>query len=1208
MDFINLKNLQNKNPSQDSLPNNYDIKTKSNEINFVENFELKEYNVEKFNFELNTPTILNSRTLRSEYYSESNFNINDLGRFFKETGTTLTIDYRKNYVRCAAWDFDCLCRIRNVNEHTSESDLMHSLNFIRKNFNNPQISTWVSPKGCGFHIYTDISISYPLHIVLTKSLNVINAYSSKFVIEIPKFMPLPYSAKIPMETYTPYLSDNINFNLLPSKTFYDCLKFEKYDDMSNEKDKIGKISTFECIYHMYYYEKCFETDFVPKFQNIQQIEFGKDCDFFSDFKCYFELNNFKSAKKVEVYSEDTILNEFITDYNESFSGDNVKDINWRRFIEHATNAYGSLYLQHLIVLCHKYILKNDFHYDLNVFKKQLVKIFSKSNVSRDVLQFLERYDMYTYNNYASEQYEDMKDYFQLIFKLGLTDPNKSQADILEKCLDQLCGFPIRQTINSINIKEFEKNQDKLNKILDKYISCMGMFKFVIKHESVWYFLNSDFYYKLCGQGYNFPGINEWCCLKNQIKTYCVQYIRNNMPNIKNFWTDASIIIPTSVGNFNSVTGTYSIRCPFLRYTISRNRMIWKDSEKSKMYKEQNKDVVEVSASLDHYASNMSEYMTKMFIHYSLVPSILDLENHSYIDGNMFYKFIDKIVGFEDLKDAHFIVEYIPMNVEFVHFVMCLMQEYDDHNILCNYKALTRQHFSFSYTESLEGWKSIFNEYNKTLKFNANEKSQTETLKSIESKHVVKPDERFCFLASIIAYCMCKCSEFNLIKKACNVHILKKIPEALNENYPDKQYTTSLKDAQHNMKRAKKIVFGTNLDGLNTNIINMICMVFTSCSFVLENVLEFFNVLSSNCTINSSRKKFLLFKGAPDSGKSKWCELFVSMNEPESASIKNLAEAISRSNVTQFYNLVSISEVKCEYDYMIKSITGSDKDSGKTFYTQDLTKSKTQAIVIGATNVNISFIKKRDEIIDRVSCERIHAVLMDGRHEADCHDTFAKMFVENRYYRVEEENSSLTSYVFSALWLSYIWYNKYKDDMNLYPINLNNKNVKEYQENIYRKNNKIYDTICRLGLREEKDMYMESYRIKDLLKKNLNDKEYYDFLNDFNNYYQDLFKNKIINNLIESEFYDHVVANFEVCEELGAHITTSELIDRSDIYEDQTQKSNALSYFSQKNVKFFNKDTQEYTNIKFKQKQEHYKLNSLNSNNYSEIGLVESLIK
>lgn len=1204
-----MNNLQILEPNRKELPNNYDAETKSNEIKFISNFNLKEFKTEYIDSN-ETLTILNSRTLKKNYYCDSNFTIDDLGNFFKETGTTLTVDYERSYVRCAFWDIDCLCRVKNTNEHINEHDILHIENCIVNLFAivglKPTTSIWVSTTGCGFHIYTNISISLPFHLFLTKILNANYRANSKYIFELPRFMPLPYSAKVAFQPYKKYFYNNKNFNLLPSKNFQESMVYCKLKQQDDLKSEVGRINTLDTVYYMYMKSQTFDSDFIPKFKNIQDIDFNSDLDFMLGLKKYFELNEFKLSEKIEIYSKNSVLNEFIIDYNKSFSGDEIEDINWGRFIEHSTKLFGSLFLQHLIVLCHKFVLNHDFHYDLIEFKDALIKIFSKRNTSNDVMQFLERYNMYTYNNYLNEDYDEMKEYFQLIFKLNLFDPYISQTEILKSCLEKVHNIQIHKEISSMKTKD-QINYNKIKEFLDKYIYFIKTFKFIIKQENAWYILNSNFYYKPFNTN-NFPGINEWFGSKTQIKTFCIQYIKDSFPNTQNLWTDASIIIPTSVGNFNSLTGTYCIKSPFLRYTISRHRMIWKDLMKLKMYETQNEDVVEISKQLDHYATKMPEYMIKMFVYYNLVPAILDLENHSFIDGYMFYKIIDKIAGFDDLSDAHFIVEYIPVNVEFVHFVMCLMQEYDDYSILCSYKALVLQHFSNSYSDSVEKWKTIYQKYNGNLNFEKNTQSQMEALKSIESSYVSKPDERFCFLASIIAYCMYKCSEFEQIRNACNVHKYKKIPEALNENYPDKEYTTSLKDAQNNMKLAKKLVFGTNLDSLNTHIVNFICMIFTSCSFVLENVIEFFNIASCNCTINSERKKFILFKGDQDSGKSKWCEIFVSMNEPESTSIKNLTEAVSRSNVTQFCNLVSISEVGYEYAHMIKSITGVDKDSGKTFYTQDLTKSKTQAIMIGATNIDITFIKKKDEIIDRIACERIHAILMDGKHKADCHDTFIKMFVEKRFFRVEDVNSSLTNHVHSALWLSYIWYNKFKDDTNLYPINLNNKYVKEYQEKIYRKNNKIYDTICRLGLREEKDMYMESSRILDLFKKNLNEKELFNFTVDFNNYYEDLNKNAIINNIIESELYDHIVTNFEICESLNDCITSAELNDRSNIYEDKIQKANALSYFSQKNVKFFNKNSEKYENVKFKQTEERYKANSLNLYNFVDENSVEYLIK
>lgn len=159
--------------------------------------------------------------------------ISSLKEKFKSTGHTLSIDCYKSYYRAFHLDLDCLCRKKSwdkghlslpVVDRVCEAVKQCIRSFIKKD--DFIISIWNHK--CGYHLYTNLMVSLPTHLLLCKLINVELA-SEAVIIEVPHFMPLPYSAKRPGAVYVP-LDDHLVDVPLTFHSRLACLEMFTFDD------------------------------------------------------------------------------------------------------------------------------------------------------------------------------------------------------------------------------------------------------------------------------------------------------------------------------------------------------------------------------------------------------------------------------------------------------------------------------------------------------------------------------------------------------------------------------------------------------------------------------------------------------------------------------------------------------------------------------------------------------------------------------------------------------------------------------------------------------------------------------------------------------------------------------------------------------------------------------------------------------------------
>lgn len=201
--------------NDDGFPNDRCSQTIAREERFLNHYGLDEY---VYDSDLNA-TVIYSRTTKKRYVWPCNLaplTAKLLNEEFNDIGHTLAIDYTCTYRRKFSLDLDCICRrYTHTKKHLDERNVQIIVDNIQNMFNRlfgVQIESMIwqsqgkNEHNCGFHLYTNCDISLPTHLfiahLLRSQLNKTNSCDS-VIIEVPTFMPLPFSAK---ESFKPYIS------------------------------------------------------------------------------------------------------------------------------------------------------------------------------------------------------------------------------------------------------------------------------------------------------------------------------------------------------------------------------------------------------------------------------------------------------------------------------------------------------------------------------------------------------------------------------------------------------------------------------------------------------------------------------------------------------------------------------------------------------------------------------------------------------------------------------------------------------------------------------------------------------------------------------------------------------------------------------------------------------------------------------------------
>lgn len=230
------------------------------------------------------------------FYSKSKYSVEP----FKDDGHTLAVDNTKSYIRMCAFDLDCMCRRNFGSQHLSET-LLNSVrakvtSMLFQITDKRNISCVVWRKDCGYHLYTNVSVSMPLHLELGERLNA-EYRNHGVIIEVPSRMPLPYSAKTRGEPYRPLLIGQPAVPLLGSNPYYDRYEFKT--TLARDQDFVMAEMDSRCgPLYMIGEPSTVQKFNTPKLPAVTGVRFNQTSDYLKPLQEYIAHVNASSSSPI----------------------------------------------------------------------------------------------------------------------------------------------------------------------------------------------------------------------------------------------------------------------------------------------------------------------------------------------------------------------------------------------------------------------------------------------------------------------------------------------------------------------------------------------------------------------------------------------------------------------------------------------------------------------------------------------------------------------------------------------------------------------------------------------------------------------------------------------------------------------------------------------------------------------------------------------
>lgn len=1202
--------LTNKYETISTLPNTNCKETQDAEVAFLKKYDAKPYiyTVDEMS------TVIYSRTLATHYLwpREQPLTIDALEEF-KDIGHTLAIDNTKSYSRIFALDLDCVCRkISNSVNHLSEIlvnrivevaiQKISAVLMIKKKI---LVSVW--NKGCGFHIYANVFVSLPTHLILKKAIEV-EFQHDEAIFEVPSMMPLPYSAK---EKNRPYLCQRI-INIctrttpltmpIPSK-YYEMFEYSK---LARAEQTIAEISLFSgdtYVTRMDPYTK----HTTPRLVQVRSVKIDPNFSYMDQLKTYIE-------NQVLIYNEQITtlgdldfsdfsesirynLQQFMCKINKLFDFDNNQHEyapdSCNNFIRLCTEKSGGLYMQHFVAGFYLFMNIPDF----TEFRRLLRKVFSEViSLNRTTQVFVDMIDLSSMQSYKKYTCDYIIEHLHYLIRHGV-DP----CDTIDNQINTLLCSISKEASYEAAAEQFRQLPKSKHDILLEVI--WKMFTEVIHRLAIVYYdYSAGTYYYInpkYGSFYesdtsisldNLPPIfSKWLGIAANSSTINTQ-LKNQINSIQ--YDDVfevattDFMFATKVGIFNVVTGLYSSNIKFLKFNKFIYYGVWDNTVgKSEIYAEQNEHILDRMKIAHKYARMMTTDIFPLYVHGFLAPALIQIRQVFVIEECRMHSLMELLAKFHNYEEAYFLLEYFPIDHKFVYMLLFLIFKYDGVTALLSYSKLSRRIF-FNEVTDVRLWKDRFREVYASIKYDPSKESYLEQLMSMTSNTEIEFDEATCFLAVIISVCMHKCRTYEVFVRAFTSDGTINLPPIRKPHpmYHDFEYMTSVQSMTNNVNRAIKIVCGENLSKFETNLIYECFSMNMSTNFTPALTINYLDAIATSYPVTNVHKKFIIFHGVGDAGKSFTCIKLQNMKSPSVVRLRDLSN-IARSEITSRNHITIINEAYQMDASILKTITGNDPVSSKRFFSQAYDMQISQSLMYGATNNHISFKRGSNIDVDRTTINRLHCVNMCGVFIAANNNqpNLMTMLTSGQYFKNILPHDIIDA-SFALGWLSFATYVQ-RRDANFHPrLDTESYHCREYQKIVYYSNNSLYKFLHNCGLVDEPNF---SIHTKELLRVV---RPYFDsstpmpsetvFLEKFSTQYGiDLKSTKFVPNFVQQSLLTHIKSIMHAVECKGSVITAQEYTDRLKVYTGNSRE-NAANYFERTYQKYLNYETMTFQDLAF----------------------------
>lgn len=1204
--------------TSNTLPNTLCEVTKQLESELIEDFQVQPY---LFDVD-DMATVIYSRTLNTHYLwpKDNPLTVEILAKKFKTNGHTLAISMSKSYCRLFSLDIDCLCRKNSMVDHVNMTLIQEILQVLRNEFRNilniDNIDCTIWSNKCGFHIYTNVNVSLPTHFFI---MNVIKTQfqQSSALIEIPTYMPLPYSAKEKGRPYLPELITN-EYNRLPLTTTIN--KFVEVFAFSNlfiEDLTAAEVNFYSGKMYLSF-SRPIVRETVPRLTMVQSVRIFESFSFMNEqLSAYItqQVNDYNShiTKIGDINLEEfdqqvrIQLRTFMTEINNKFiptvpGGGRNDEQNYlcNRFIEISALENGALYLQHFVAALYKFMHFETF----DKFKQFLRVIYSKTiSTSPVVRTFVDKIDVNSLDCYT-DSYSEIIDQLHYLIKHGV-----NPCDTFDNRINTvLCSVTKEHNYHAIADainKASKKDHDAMLEVLFlNFVSILYDLKFV------YYNSTSETYYILSGEyGTHYltrtnitnkdlpQSMKNWMgvlAISNNSSSAITKHIGSFRHNNLIF-SNANFMFATDKGVFNSITGLYSANTTLLKFPLNRESAIWDCTlGRDEMFIDQNAHIIEQFEVAFKYFKILENRSDELYIHAVFAPAIIQMRYELMIDEYVIECLINKYAEYNDYSAAMFIIEYFPINPKFIYLLMYIIKQHDGIGTLISYSKLCHQVFNYEVT-CKDLWIKKFENFYNSITYDATAKTQLEKLKSLESNSTtIYTNEYTLLLMTILAACQIKCPTFKPFTSAFEAEIGK--IQQIHPNYVDFDYNFNISCMKLNFKRAIDIVYGTKLSQFELNLVNESMSICMSANFINELILNYIDSVALTFVPKNILKKIIVYHGPSNVGKSYLCKKLQDLIFPYVVRVPDMSlsqrSEFTTNNFITIFNEVNILEAN-----LLKMITGNDAVSTMKFYSQKLNLQEHQSLMYGATNTHISFSSSPSRSFkstERTTIDRIYCVPLSGaiKNISANQANLLMMLLDGVYFsdtiiKAPEPNSNALG------WLSYAAYVDRRDAKFTPYININSDYNRQYKNTVYYNNDSLYKFICNCGIVDEEGFYISSVRFKSIIRQNIDKNSIFKNESDFKLRFKESFgididNVKYIKNFQELGLIQHIRQNMQTLESKDSCINAEDILERLNIYDNSSDsRSNAHAYFKMQNSQYYDYNDSVYKGITFKFDLMHY---------------------
>lgn len=1232
---------------QDGLPIDTSPTVHTIESTFLRQFEeLVPYSYN----ENDLRTVVFSRILQKKFYwpLDKPITISNLKPYFSISGHTMSIDNSLSYSRLLAFDLDCVCRKEKFTSKHLEYDICKNfveimLKLLKDAFHItrlPRIDLWhtTEDRRCSFHIYTDLMVSMPTHLQLLRLLTS-QFHSSPVKIEVPMYMPLPYSAKNENRPYQ-FVSENREFSGVALTAYGDCEFFELYE-LSRTKVQEETIAIIHkmddtllyltrrpvgtrLIHNKLALIDVESIEKLPGFDDMQQlhtfIENAITCNKVALAKA---TKNTTGAALTEVdlsaFSEKQkkITLKFFALFNEKFRCRNPASI-YDLFLDVCT-THGTYDLQHYCCALFKFV-KPAFPFD--EFRALMRCVFaSKMSDLRSVQQFV---DTVQEKDFGAYQFTcvDILSHLYYLKKNNVT-PLMTFHEKINTIMKNLTGVgsPEEQAEIIANLPKDQKEAE-IKKVLELYLEVMIELECIAKDGT-----NDRYNYRDLRRGTHYVSspekpnefflphiIFDWVGFRNtsKVNTFfksnayrCAvySYVQPNFVSL-------NFLFATYAGVFNSSTGLYSSSNKLLKFNKSRTSSIWPvsvwteritlniDSRVNEILLER-LDVAKV------YAKFMHTHVSKLYIYFIVIPAIIQMRGMMSIAESRISQLMSKIYSLPDLDPMMVLFEYLEFDMKHVYVFCAILKKYGGVSSFFSYKKLCVSMFNTVHITQSQ-WSRCLQQLMDECDYNENLPTYKERLLSLRgpSMEIDTQDHEFIIVVILMAVIV-KCPTFSAF-----TNVLKLKMPAVSEPHPDFadfDHVTCVETMAKNMNRAIDKTFGAEpKTDFEIELINECLSICMSCNFEPETVMGYLDSISATFIPFNMLKKMFVYHGKGGVGKTLMCNKIMHLLGPNLGRF-NSFDSSKRLDFGE-QSICIFNEIDTVTSSLLKSVTGNDCETAMRFYTQAHVTQLTRPLMYAATNTFIKFSSD----VDLAAVDRLYGVFFTGKqvHASSNVGSFFDMFLDASYFM-----NMITTGVtdpFALSWLAFASFMLRRDKNYCVPLNVESPAAVNYRNTVYYNNNKVYKIMRDCGFTYDANFFINSSKILERVNAYFADSDkgsvtsstsahgpitnvkafqtrFAEFM------HVDLVPNLRVDSFQETLLIAHIKEAMATHEEPNNVITEEEITQRLRSYTKWEHRDNAYQYFHFLNSKHFDFKTTTYKGIAFSNESFSYQGNEMEDN-------------